>query len=82
MTWLYTILKPYCERKGIRLLHDDFKFIERCLSQIHQNLHRSVMRDYVRLYLSWLAEGEKTPQTQNLARRQANNWLREYCFQE
>lgn len=79
MTFLYAILRPYCERKGMRLLNDDFKFIERCLSYIPENAHRAIMRDYVKLYLSELQKGANAPSAQNLARRKANTWLRMTC---
>ena len=77
ITWLYYEFKPYCERKKINVLRDDFKFIEKTLLKLPSELHRRVMRHYVKIWLSTLGNNENSPQAQNLARRIANTYLRE-----
>ena len=75
----WNLFKSYCIDKNIHLLKDDFKFIESQLSRIPKNLHRIVLKDFTDLWLSTLEKESNSPQSQNLARRASNKWLRKEC---
>lgn len=75
-SWLYNIVKPYFMQRGIKLLRDDMLFIERCLENIPQNRHRFVMRDYLSLWNTKVAEKENAPSVHINARFEANTYLR------
>ena len=75
----WNLFKSYCIDHNIQLLKDDFKFIEHELMKIEKNLHRSVLKSYTDEWLSELEKEENSQQKQNLGRRKANTWLREYC---
>lgn len=71
MHWLYHEFRMYCDRKNLKVLRDDMRFIERKLMSIPVDDHRRVMREYVRI---WIRELELTD-NQNLARKKANEYL-------
>lgn len=71
MHWLHHEFRLYCDRKNIKLLRDDMRFIERRLMAIHSDEHRRIMREYVRI---WIRELELND-NQNAARRKANEYL-------
>jgi hypothetical protein len=72
MRWLHHDFRNYCELKGLQILRDDMRFIERRLTEIHPDSHRRVMREYVRIWIQALSEG----QGQGQGRVKANQYLR------
>lgn len=76
MHWLYTAFKDYCNQKGILLLRDDLKFIERMIKEIPADLHKTIMRDFVDEWCDGMGRDAMSLLKQNLGRRQANIWLR------
>jgi hypothetical protein len=74
--WLYGSVKPYFEKQGIKLLRDDMLFIEKCLSNIPQNRHRIVMRDYLAIWNTNIADKESDVKTGLNPRYEANMYLR------
>lgn len=75
-SWLYGSVKPYFDRKGFNLLKDDMQFIERCLNNIPPERHRLVMRDYLAIWNTTVAEKENAPKTSLNPRYEANVYLR------
>ena len=75
-SWLYGNVKPYFAQKGITLLKDDMLFIEKCLGNIPQERHRHVMRDYLAIWNTTVAEKENAPSIPINARFEANTYLR------
>jgi len=75
-SWLYGNVKPYFAQKGITLLKDDMLFIEKCLGNIPQERHRYVMRDYLAIWNTKVAEKENVPSIPINARFEANVYLR------
>ncbi len=73
--WLYGNVKPYFDQKGIRLLKDDMLFIEKCLSNIPADRHRFVMRDYLAIWNTTVAEKENGVKTGLNPRYEANVFL-------
>jgi hypothetical protein len=71
MHWLYSEFRLYCERKDIKILRDDMRYIERRLENIPRDDHRRVMRDYVRVWL----RAKENGQGDNEGRKQANEFL-------
>jgi hypothetical protein len=74
--WLYGNVKPYFDQKGIRLLRDDMLFIERCLSNIPADRHRMVMRDYLAIWNTTIAEKKNGVSMALNPRYEANVYLR------
>lgn len=71
MHWLYDEFRKYCAKRGLHILRDDMRFIEKRLIDIHPDEHRRIMREYVRI---WIRELESHG-NQNKARRKANEYL-------
>lgn len=74
--WLYGNVKPYFAQRGIVLLRDDMLFIERCLNNIPQERHKSVMRDYYAIWNTHVADENKIDSTHVNPRYEANVYLR------
>ena len=74
--WLYGNVKPYFEQKGHKLLRDDLLFIEKCLSNIPQERHRRVMRDYLSIWDATVLVTEKSSKNGLNARYEENTYLR------
>ncbi len=74
--WLYGNVKPYFDQKGIKLLRDDMLFIERCLGNIPTERHRLVMRDYLAIWNTTVADKENDSKTGLNPRYEANVYLR------
>ncbi len=74
-TWLYGSVRPYFEKKGIKLLKDDMVFIEKWLANIPPYAQRFVMRDYLMMWLSVEQEKEKSSPIAVNGRFKANNYL-------
>lgn len=67
---------PYCENRGIKLLPDDIKFIEKQLRRYPSERHRRILSDYLREFeLGSTVEGTETLKG-NRGRFRANTWLR------
>lgn len=79
MGWLYGSVRPYFLKQGINLLRDDMLFIENCLSKIHPDSHRMIMREYFRIWNDLQKVGTEKL---NTARFEANSYLREVCLHE
>jgi hypothetical protein len=75
-SWLYGTVKPYFETQGIKLLRDDMAFIEKCLSRIPQERHRLIMRNYLAVWNTSVAEKENASSERVNARFEANTYLR------
>ncbi len=75
MFWIHTTFKDYCTKRGIELLRDDLKFIEKKLYLIHSDLHKSIMGDFVEKWCEGMGYTEIDSQKQNLGRNKANLWL-------
>ena len=75
-SWLYGTVKPYFDQKGIKLLRDDMLFIEKCLSNIPQERHRFVMRDYLAIWNTTIADKENSSCMALNPRYEANTYLR------
>lgn len=65
--WYYKEFKQYVQRHGLKLLYDDYKYIERTITEWPEFKQREAMRGYVK-------EWQAAP-TQNEGRRRANQWL-------
>lgn len=74
--WLYGTVKPYFDQKGIKLLRDDMLFIEKCLSNIPTDRHRFVMRDYLAIWNTTVADKETGAENALNPRYEANVYLR------
>lgn len=72
MRWLQNDFRLYCERKGIALLRDDMRYIENRLGSIPVDRQRSVMREYVKIWLKAMTENLG----QGVGRKLANEYLR------
>ncbi len=79
MVWLYGSVRPYFLKQGINLLRDDMLFIEKCLSNVPQERHKIVMREYFRL---WNDLPNGIEEKLNTGRFEANCYLREVCLYE
>lgn len=75
---LNTVFKPYCLRHGIQLLRDDILFLEHALNKVPSERHKGLLRRYCQEWLYTLKENDKSCSAQNMGRRAANIWLREY----
>ena len=75
--WLYGNVRPYFDKKGFKLLKDDMLFIEKCLSNIPTDRHRLVMRDYLAIWNTTIAEKENGAKTALNPRYEANVFLRQ-----
>lgn len=64
--------RPYCESRGIEILPDDIRFIEKCLPKIHQDDRRNVLKRYCDIWAFEIKEAQNA----NLGRLQANTYLR------
>jgi hypothetical protein len=71
MHWLYSEFRLYCERKKIKILRDDMRYIENRLLYIPKDEHRRVMRDYVRIWIKAIEDGF----SDNDGRKMANEYL-------
>ncbi len=80
MYLVHSVLKPFLESKGIKILKDDLRFIEDQLSKIPQKAHKEILRNYTKIWLHEVKNNENALQSQNLARRIANKYLRETCI--
>lgn len=74
--WLYGNVKPYFAQKGIVLLRDDMLFIERCLNNIPQSRHKSVLRDYFAIWNTNIAIENIIDSERVNPRYEANTYLR------
>lgn len=74
--WLYGAVKPFLERNGIKLLKDDMKFIEKCLSNVPPEFHRKLMRDYFNLWNTKVALKNNGESSAINPRYEANVYLR------
>lgn len=74
--WLYGTVKPYFASQGITLLKDDMHFIANCLGSIPYDRHRFVMRDYLAIWNTKVAEKESASSMPINARFEANVYLR------
>lgn len=79
MSWLYGNVRPYFEQRGINLLKDDMLFIVNCLSNIPPDRHRFVMRDYLNIWNTKIAEKAKIDSKAINERYEANTYLRTVC---
>ena len=75
-SWLYGTVKTYFDQQGFKLLRDDMQFIERCLGNIPTERHRHVMRDYLAIWNTTIAEKESELKTGLNPRYEANVYLR------
>jgi hypothetical protein len=66
----------YCKTKGIEILPDDMRFIEQMLKDIPDDLHKSIMRDFIEEWCDGMGRDAMSLLKQNLGRRKANIWLR------
>jgi len=68
---------PYCESRGIKLLKDDIRFIEKQLLKYPCELHRSILSDYLFEFElgSGFDENESLALRMNRGRFRANTWL-------
>lgn len=79
MRWLNKEFKDYVNRKGLQVLRDDYRFIEKCIRNMPQNEQRLVMRRYCSIWNRVMAETQKVVLKQNYGRFKANCYLREYA---
>ncbi len=68
----------YCKENDIFLLKDDISFINLMLKFIKSEDRKSVMHSYVEIWLQAMNETDIVYKKQNIGRRAANNFLREY----
>ena len=76
MYWLRTSYLKWAKNQGMELLRDDLRFIEKTLNKIPQNLHKTIMRDFVNEWCDGMGRDAMSLLKQNLGRRKANIWLR------
>ncbi len=74
--WLYGTVKTYFDKQGFKLLKDDMQFIERCLGNIPTERHRLVMRDYLAIWNTTIADKENGSLMALNPRYEANTYLR------
>lgn len=77
MIWLYTEFKPYAIRHGVNLQKTDFLLIERVLAKLPSDVHRRIMRDYVKTWMSAIGQSKTGRPAKDLGRKTANTWLRQ-----
>jgi hypothetical protein len=70
--------QTYAQLKGIELLRDDVKFIKAALAKVPYNSRRSVLERFSEQWLLGMAKCDIVYRRQNLGRRRANIWLREF----
>jgi|JI7StandDraft_1071085.scaffolds.fasta_scaffold11654_4 hypothetical protein len=75
MYWLRSTFLDYCQRKGINLLKDDLKFIEKLLRLFPPDRQKSIMVRYCEEWHKGMAECENAAQSENFGRRRANLYL-------
>ena len=75
-SWFYRDFKPYAEKVGVKLLRDDFKFIERTICNLPEGTQREACRRYIE---EWkLGMARNAPRNQNSGRYRANNYLQDF----
>ncbi len=65
------------ERRGLKLLHDDLVHIRKMLPKIPHSERHGVLKRYLHLWTSMLAECENETSAQNFGRATANRYLLE-----
>jgi hypothetical protein len=75
-SWLYGAVKPYFERKGIKLLKDDMLFIENCLSKVPNERHKKLISDYFQIWNASIAPKDCVEPVMVSSRFEANSFLR------
>jgi hypothetical protein len=66
----------YTERRGIKLLKDDIKFLEKCLRKTPSALHRDALLNYVREFELGMGVCKNNVAKMNSGRFRANTWMR------
>ena len=75
MHWIRSTFLDYCATKGINLLKEDIRFIEKLVRMFPADRHKSIMKRYCDEWELGLAECENASQRENFARRKANLYL-------
>ena len=70
--------QSHCESLGIKLLREDTAFIKKMLLSISRHKQKSVLAEYAEIWLQAMNETDIVYKKQNIGRRAANNFLREY----
>lgn len=68
----------FCQANNIKLLRDDLKYIRRILEQLPRDHKAGVLKQYADRWLEGMASEPNDSLKQNIGRRNANAWLREY----
>lgn len=68
--------KAHCEKLGLELLPDDYRFIDAHLGRFPECRLKSVLEGYIEKWYEGMRKALSPPQEQNFGRRWANSWLR------
>lgn len=75
--WYYREFKPYIAKQKIKILKDDYKFIEDILSEYPEITQREALRGYVKEWNAIPNGLDKNALERDNGRFRANTWLRE-----
>ena len=70
--------KQHCERVGLELLFDDYRFIDRSLDNFKKIEFKAVLTRYTEEWARGMAGAKTIEQEQGCGRRMANTWLLQY----
>lgn len=62
-------------------MRDDIRFIDSMMNSVDKSDFKMVLMRYIEEWRKGMARSEKTQHMQNLGRKNANSWLREYVFE-
>jgi hypothetical protein len=60
------------------LLRDDIRFIDLMMNRVDKSDFKAVLMQYLQEWHQGMSESENESHMQNLGRKKANTWLREY----
>ena len=70
--------QSHCKSLGIEPLRDDIKFIKHQLVTIPNQLHKHALTTYADIFLQGIQSTDIVYKQQNVGRRLANTYLREF----
>ncbi len=70
--------QSFAKLNGIHLLKDDIVFIKACLAKMPYNRRKAILSRYAEEWLKGIGSSDIVYKKQNIGRRAANNFLREY----
>lgn len=67
----------YAEQRGMKLMREDVRFIQRLIFGMEKDHRRAVLTEYANIWISTRDATERSVAAQNSGRFAANVWLRE-----